>query len=68
MGVALRAEQQIILGCEGLFHQRAATLGTLEALIMPVAILIGEVLSTFRIVFTALVDIIIWTTCMDGSM
>lgn len=44
MGVALGAEQQIIFGCERLFHQRAATLGTLKALLVPVAILVGQVL------------------------
>lgn len=63
-GVALRAEQQIILGCEGLFHKRAVALGTVEALLMPVAILIGQVLSTFKIVFTVL----ICTTRIDLSM
>lgn len=47
IGVAFSAEQQIILGSEGLFHQRAAALCTLEALLMPVAILVGQVLQIF---------------------
>lgn len=39
------AEQQIILGRKGLFHQRAAALCALETLLMPVAILVGQVLA-----------------------
>lgn len=44
IGVAFGAEQQIILDSEGLFRQGAAALGTLEALLMPVTVLIGQVL------------------------
>lgn len=44
VGVALGAEQQVILGSEGLFHQRAAALCTLETLLVPVAILVGQIL------------------------
>lgn len=44
MGVAFSAEQQIILGGKGLFHQGAAALCTLETLLVPVAILVGQVL------------------------
>lgn len=40
MGVTLCAEQEFILGSKGLFHQRAAALGTLKALLMPVAVLV----------------------------
>lgn len=44
ISVAFGAEQQIILGCEGLLHQRAAALCTLETLLVPVAILVGQIL------------------------
>lgn len=44
VGVALGAEQQVILGSEGLFHQRAAALCTLETLLVPVVILVGQIL------------------------
>lgn len=44
VGIALGAEQQVILGSKGLFHQRAAALCTLETLLMPVAILVGQIL------------------------
>lgn len=60
IGMAFSAEQQIILGSEGLFHQRAAALRTFEALLMPVAILIGQVLAVAanwcRAAFTAVCE------------
>lgn len=43
IGVALSAEQLVILGGEGLVHQRAFTLEALETLLVPVAVLIGKV-------------------------
>lgn len=58
VGVALRAEQQIVLSCEGLFHQRAAAFSALEAVLVPVAILIGQVLSTLKAVVIAPVDVL----------
>lgn len=44
VGVALGAEQQLVLGSEGLLHQRAAAFCTLETLLVPVAILVGQIL------------------------
>lgn len=44
MGVALCAQQQIVFGSKGLLHQRALALGTGEALVVPVAVLIGQIL------------------------
>lgn len=43
IGVALSAEQLVILGGEGLVHQRPFTLEALETLLMPVAVLVGQV-------------------------
>lgn len=51
-GVALSAEQQLILGRKGLFHQRAAALSTLETLLMPVPVLVGQVLGMFDIIYS----------------
>lgn len=45
IGVTLGAQQQIILGCEGFLHQRAAALGALETLLVPVTVFVGEVLT-----------------------
>lgn len=45
ISIAFSAEQQIILGGKGLFHQRAAALCTLETLLVPVAILVRQVLA-----------------------
>ena len=45
MGVAFGTQELVVLCSEGLFHQRAAALGTIEALLMPVAVFVGEVLS-----------------------
>jgi hypothetical protein len=44
IGVALSAEQLVILGGEGLVHQRAFTLEAVETLLVPVAVLVGQVL------------------------
>lgn len=44
MRVTVGAEQELVLGGEGLLHQGAAAFGTLEALVVPVALLIGQVL------------------------
>lgn len=56
--VAFSAEQQILLGCKSLFYQCATALGTLEALLMPVAILIGQILRRFKTLFKSFVKII----------
>lgn len=40
ISVAFVAEQKVIFGSKGLFHQRAATCCALEALLMPVTILV----------------------------
>lgn len=44
IGMTLSAQQHIILGCKCFFHQRAATLGTVETLIMPMTILVRQIL------------------------
>lgn len=44
VGVALCAEELLILGGEGLVHQRALALEALEAVLMPVAVLVGQIL------------------------
>lgn len=44
VGVALCAEELLILGGEGLVHQRALALEALEAVLVPVAILVGQIL------------------------
>lgn len=54
VGVAFSAQQQIIFGGKGLLHQRAAALGTLEALLMPVAILIRQILWAYNTSFVIL--------------
>lgn len=45
VGVTFGAEQQVVLGGKGLFHKKAAASCTLETLLMPVAILVGQVLA-----------------------
>lgn len=42
--VALSAEELLILGGEGLVHQRALALETLETFLMPVTVLVGQIL------------------------
>lgn len=44
IGVALGAEELLILGGEGLVHQRALALEALEAVLVPVAVLVGQIL------------------------
>lgn len=44
VGMTLSAQQQIILGCKCFLHQRAATLGTVETLVMPMTILVRQIL------------------------
>lgn len=44
IGVALCAEELFILGGEGLVNQRALALETLEAFLVPVAVLVGQIL------------------------
>lgn len=44
IGVALGAQELVILGGEGLVHQRALALEALEAVLMPVAVLVGQIL------------------------
>ena len=41
IGVALSAEKLIILGGEGLVHQRAFALEALKTVLVPVAVLVG---------------------------
>lgn len=45
IGVTLGAQQEVVFSREGLLHQRAAALGALETLLMPVAVLVREVLT-----------------------
>lgn len=45
VGVTLCAQQQLVFGSEGFLHQRAAAFGTLEALLMPVPVLVRQVLT-----------------------
>ena len=49
VGVAFGTQELVFLHGEGLLHQRAAALGTLEALLMPVAVFVGEVLSVSEV-------------------
>lgn len=44
IGVALRAEELVIFGGEGLVHQRALALEALETVLVPVAVLVGQIL------------------------
>lgn len=44
IGVALSTEELLILGGEGLVHQRALALEALETVLMPVAVLVGQIL------------------------
>lgn len=44
VGVALGAEELLILGGEGLVYQRALALETLETVLVPVAVLVGQIL------------------------
>lgn len=45
IGVALRAEELFILGGEGLINQGALALEALEAFLVPVAVLVGQILN-----------------------
>lgn len=44
IGVALSAEELLILGGEGLVHQRALALEAHEAVLVPVTVLVGQIL------------------------
>ena len=44
VGVALGAEELVVLGGEGLVHQRALAHEAVEAVLVPVAVLVGQVL------------------------
>lgn len=44
IGIALSAEELLILSGEGLVHQRALALEAHEAVLMPVAVLVGQIL------------------------
>lgn len=44
VGVALSTEELLILGGEGLVYQRALALEALETVLMPVAVLVGQIL------------------------
>lgn len=48
IGVALSAEELLILGGEGLVYQGAFALEALEAVLMPVAVLVGQILPEHR--------------------
>lgn len=48
VGVALSTEELLILGGEGLVHQGALALEALETVLMPVAVLVGQVLQEHR--------------------
>lgn len=45
VGIAVGAQQLLLLGRKGLVHQRAPAPGAVEAAFMPVAILVGQVLA-----------------------
>lgn len=44
IGMTFSAQQHIIFGCECFIHQRAAALGTVETLVMPMTILVRQIL------------------------
>ena len=44
VGVALGAQELLIFGGEGLVHQRTAALEAVEAVFVPVAVLVGQIL------------------------
>ena len=44
VGVALGAQELLIFGGEGLVHQRALAHEAVEAVLVPVAVLVGQVL------------------------
>lgn len=44
IGVALSAEELLVLGGEGLVHQRALALEALETFLMPVTVFVGQIL------------------------
>lgn len=46
MGVAVRAEQLVLLGSEGLVHKGALAPRAVETGLMPVSVLVGQVLQT----------------------
>lgn len=48
VGVALSTEELLILGGEGLVHQGAFALEALETVLMPVAVLVGQILQEHR--------------------
>lgn len=47
--VALSAQELVILGGEGLVHQRALALKALEAVLMPMAVLVGQILQEHQL-------------------
>lgn len=44
VGIAVGAQQLLLLGSKGLVHQRAPAPGAMEAAFVPVPILVGQVL------------------------
>lgn len=48
VGVALSTEELLIFGGEGLVHQGAFALEALETVLMPVAVLVGQILQEHR--------------------
>lgn len=48
VGVALSTEELVILGGEGLVHQGAFALEAFETVLMPVAVLVGQILQAHR--------------------
>lgn len=50
IGVALGAKKLLILGGEGFVHQGALALEALEAVLMPVTVLVGQILQEHQTV------------------
>lgn len=63
IGVALSAEELLILGGEGLVHQGAFALEALKAVLMPVAVLVGQILPEHRRDTSGWVDLDSFNTC-----
>lgn len=57
IGVALSTEELLILGGEGLVHQGALALEALETVLMPVAVLVGQILQKQQRNTSGLVDL-----------
>lgn len=51
VAVALGAHRHVVLGGEGPIHQRSLALDAEEAFAVPVAVLVGQILQTERLVW-----------------